>query len=89
MLAVQLAIPALTFLLALLVGAAFPLAGQIEFHRPAATAAKLYTADFMGACLGALLASTLLIPLLGVTAACLLTAALNVLGAVVVLFAKG
>jgi predicted membrane-bound spermidine synthase len=43
---------------------------------------RLYTADFVGASLGALLASTLLIPLVGVTGVCLLTAALNMVGGV-------
>ena len=51
----------------------------------AATASRLYTADFVGACLGALLPSTLLIPLIGVPAVCLLIAALNAVAAVVVL----
>ena len=41
-------------------------------------ASRLYTADFVGAFLGALLACTLLIPLIGVVGVCLLTAALNV-----------
>lgn len=49
------------------------------------TASRLYTADFVGACLGALLPSTLLIPLIGVPAVCLLIAALNAAAGVVVL----
>ena len=55
----------------------FPLANRLEFDGTVAGASRLYTADFVGACLGALLASTLLIPLMGVTGVCLLTAALN------------
>ena len=43
----------------------------------AVTASRLYTADFAGAALGALLVSTLLVPLLGATTVCLFTAALN------------
>lgn len=54
----------------------------------AATASRLYTADFVGACLGALLPSTLLIPLIGVPAVCLLIAALNAVAGVVVLRGK-
>ena len=73
----QAGIPLLTFLLAALVGMQFPLASRLEGQDPAATAARLYTADFLGACLGAFLASTLLLPLLGVSATCLLTAGLN------------
>jgi spermidine synthase len=69
----------LTLLLAVLVGMQFPLANQLEFDGTAAAASRLYTADFIGAFLGALLACTLLIPLIGVAGLCLLTAALNVL----------
>jgi spermidine synthase len=74
-------VPVLAFILALLVGAEFPLANQLEFRTAASTAARLYTADFLGASLGALLAGTLLIPLLGAPATCWLTAALNLVAA--------
>jgi spermidine synthase len=67
----------LTLALAVLVGMQFPLANRLEFDGTAAGAARLYTADFVGACLGALLACTLLIPLIGVTGVCLLTALVN------------
>ena len=70
----------LTLVLAVLVGMQFPLANRLEFDGTAAGAARLYTADFVGACLGALLACTLLLPLIGVTGVCLLTALLNVAG---------
>jgi spermidine synthase len=80
LLAIKTAIGALTFLLAALVGIQFPLANQIEAAAPAGLS-RLYTADFVGASLGALLACTLLIPLLGIPGVCLLTAALNVLAA--------
>ena len=73
----------LTFCLAALVGGQFPLAGAAEPGEPAATAARLYAADLVGASLGALLVSTLLLPLLGVTAVCLLTAALNLMAAAI------
>ena len=66
-----------TLLLAVLVGGQFPLASAAEPGEPAATASRLYTADLVGAALGALLVSTLLIPLLGVTVVCLLSAGLN------------
>lgn len=77
---IQVVIGLLTFLLAALVGMEFPLASRFTAEGAATTASRLYTADFVGACLGALLASTLLIPLLGVTVTCLLTAGLNVVG---------
>jgi spermidine synthase len=67
----------LTLVLAMLVGAQFPLGGGAGTGEPAAVAAALYSADLAGAALGALLVSALLIPLLGVTAVCLLTAGLN------------
>jgi len=78
----------LTFALAALVGALFPLANRIEFDGTNRAASRLYTADFVGAFLGALLASTLLIPLMGVVGVCLLTAALNFLGGIMIQFRK-
>jgi spermidine synthase len=80
---VQAVIALLTLILAVLVGAQFPLANRLQFDGTATGASRLYTADFMGASLGALLASTLLIPLVGITGVCLLTAVLNVGGGVV------
>ncbi|MBI5817530.1 MAG: fused MFS/spermidine synthase [Verrucomicrobia bacterium] len=59
--------------------------GMDSVENATATASRLYTADFIGACLGALLPSTLLIPLIGVPAVCLLIAALNAVAGVVVL----
>jgi hypothetical protein len=75
-------IPVLMFGLAGLVGMQFPAACRLETADAATTAGRLYTADFVGACLGAMLASTLLVPLVGVATACALTAGLNVVGAV-------
>ena len=86
--AVRAVIALLTFVLAMLVGMEFPVASQVEFDGASTTASRLYTADFVGASLGALLASTFLIPLIGVTAVCLLTAGLNVIGGVVVLLRR-
>jgi predicted membrane-bound spermidine synthase len=74
---VKVLIAALTLVLAMLVGMQFPLANRLEFDGTVAGASRLYTADFVGAFLGALLACTLLIPLIGVVGVCLLTAALN------------
>jgi spermidine synthase len=78
----------LTLILAALVGAQFPLANRLEFDGSVSGASRLYTADFMGAFLGALLAGTLLIPLIGVTGVCLLTAAFNLLGGATIQFRK-
>jgi len=81
----RVAVPVMTLALAVLVGMEFPLAGREDFHRAVtSTAARLYTADYIGAALGALLVSTLLIPLLGVVTVCLLAAGLNVVSAAVI-----
>jgi len=87
LLGIKTAIALLTFLVAALVGLQFPLANQLEAAAPGALA-RLYTADFVGASLGALLACTLLIPLLGITGVCCLTAALNALAAAAMWGAK-
>jgi spermidine synthase len=68
----------LTLILAGLVGMQFPLANRLQFDGTIAGASRLYTADFVGAFLGALLTCTLLIPLVGVAGTCLLTALLNI-----------
>ena len=81
----RIAIPLLTLVLAVLVGMEFPLAARVSFQGPAATSARLYTADYIGAALGALLVSTLLIPVLGVAVVCFLTAGLNLLAAGIML----
>jgi len=90
-------IPLLALLLAVIVGMEFPLAGKVVLQRAGssasretdlravtATASRLYTADYLGAALGALLVSTLLIPIIGVIAVCLLAAGLNVLSGAVI-----
>jgi len=69
-----------TLLVAVLTGLVFPLAAKLDFQEASATASRLYAADYLGAALGALLVSTLLIPLIGVTAVCLLAAGLNLVG---------
>jgi spermidine synthase len=74
----------LAAVLAGFVGLMFPLAGKADFRTTADTAARIYTADYLGAALGALLVSTLLIPLCGVVTVCLLTAALNLISGGVV-----
>jgi len=78
------AFPLLTLILAALVGMEFPLAGKADFKGVASTAARLYTADFVGACLGAMLVSTILIPVVGIVTVCLLIGGLNILSGVVV-----
>ena len=79
--AVRVLVTAMTFGLAVLVGMEFPVAARVMGMEVTKTAAGLYGADFVGACIGALLASTLLIPLAGVWPVCWLTAGLNGLAA--------
>lgn len=85
----QAIIPGLALLLAMLVGMQFPLAGKLQYEPAGTTAARLYTADYLGAALGALLVSTWLIPLAGVTAACLGTAVACLLVAGVTAMSRG
>jgi len=84
---VQAVIALFTFALATLVGAQFPVANA-SAKGGSHPAVRLYTADFVGACIGALLASTLLLPLLGVSGVCAITGVLNLLAALLV-FRKG
>lgn len=67
---------AATFALAALVGAQFPIAAALPGQGRSA-AARIFSADLAGGAVGALLVSSLLIPLLGIPAVCLLTAGLN------------
>jgi spermidine synthase len=80
LLLIKAAIALLALILATLVGMQFPLANRLDFDGSVAAASRLYTADFIGAFLGASLAGALLIPLIGVAGVCLLTAALNLAG---------
>ena len=81
----QAALAAAAFALAVMVGAQFALAGRAGgADAVARTASRLYVADFIGACTGALLASAALIPLAGLAATCGLAGVLNVVAAVVV-----
>jgi spermidine synthase len=87
-LATQVGLALLTFALAAPVGAQFPIANRCFLDGADLCASRLYTADFMGASLGALLAATLLLPLLGMTKVCLLTAAMNALAAGTLIWRK-
>jgi predicted membrane-bound spermidine synthase len=96
----QVVFPLAALSLAVLVGLEFPLAGKVlmtggrtlsaepaDVRAVTSSAARLYTADYLGAALGALLVSTLLIPVIGVVNVCLLVAALNVASGAVILIA--
>ena len=55
----------------------------------AATAGTLYTADMIGACVGAMVVGALLVPLLGVWWVCLLVAGLKLLSAIILGVSRG
>jgi spermidine synthase len=74
----------LTFIISFLVGMEFPVASKVSFKTTSKTAAKLYTADLVGAALGAFLVSALLIPLVGIINVCLIIALLNLISGFVV-----
>lgn len=81
----RLLIPLFTFLIAVLVGMEFPLAAKLSFKGKVGDAAgKLYNADLVGAAIGALLVSALLIPLLGIFKVCFLVGVLNLVSGVIV-----
>ncbi len=87
--AAPIVVAVLTFVLGGVVGMEFPMANRAQVDGGALAASRLYSADFMGGFLGAILASTLLIPIFGVTTVCLLTAAANAAGAAVLFLRKG
>jgi predicted membrane-bound spermidine synthase len=76
-----------TFGLAVLVGAQFPLANALATGVRHA-AARLYTADFVGASIGALLTSVWLLPAAGVAGVCWITGGLSLLAALIALGRK-
>jgi spermidine synthase len=81
-------IPALTLLLATVVGMQFPIANRLRQRAVPDAASRLYTADFIGASLGALLASAWLLPVWGLAGTCGLTAGLNLWAGTALLFRK-
>ncbi len=79
--------PVLTIVLAILVGMEFPLSSKLFFKGVANTAGILYSADLIGACIGAIIVSTILIPLLGILKVCIFVAALNLVSGSILIFA--
>jgi len=81
LLTVKIAICLLSGLLGTAIGAQFPLANRGQQGSPAHVVSQLFTADFLGAFVGAILAATVLLPVIGVFGVCLVTGALNALAA--------
>jgi len=69
-----------------MVGMEFPLASKLHFKSISSTAASLYNSDLIGACIGALLVSALLIPLIGIINVCLLVGLLNIISGLIINF---
>lgn len=73
MMAAELGFPVLTAVIGLLVGTAFPIATGLYISSGATVGeagGTMYAADLVGAFLGALLGSVLLVPVLGIAGAC-------------------
>jgi len=87
--AVPAVIACLTFTLAALVGAEFPVANRAVGASAGVAASGVYAVDFVGASLGALLASAWLIPVLGMARMCWLAAGLNLVAAALVVLPRG
>jgi spermidine synthase len=77
----ELLFPMLALVAGELGGAEFPLAVALTRGTPGRVAGLLYGADLVGGCLGAVVTSTLLIPVLGLPATCYAVAALCLAGA--------
>jgi spermidine synthase len=75
--------PALTVVIGFLVGAQFPVAAKLTFSEVEETAGSLYGLDFLGAALGALLITTLVIPFLGIVTTCYFIGTLKLFSAAV------
>lgn len=78
----------LTLIIAILVGMEFPLASKLQFKKVSTTAAQLYNADLIGASIGALLVSALLIPLIGLIKVCMIIAVLNIISGLIIIIKR-
>jgi spermidine synthase len=78
--------PLLMIIIASLVGMEFPLASKLHLRKKNIehTAGVLYGSDLFGACVGALITSTLLIPIIGIINVCILTGILNLISGIIV-----
>jgi spermidine synthase len=85
----QVVFPLLAFLAGLVGGLQFPLASDLwlaEMPGAARAAGYTYGADLLGSCLGALLTTVLLVPVLGIPYACITASALNLGSLLLLLF---
>lgn len=75
--------PVMTAGIGAFVGALFPVAAKLTFREAGSTAGSLYFYDYAGACIGAVLVSALLIPIVGIFNLCFITAVICAAGAFV------
>lgn len=81
----------LTFIVGLINGVGFPLSSACYMRlttSPERSAGTVYGVELYGACLGAILASVVVVPILGIVACCLLAAIVNVTAFVVLLISR-
>lgn len=74
---IRILFPVFMVVLGILVGAEFSLVSVLYYSDIQTTASALFSADLLGGCIGALLVSTVLIPLIGVLTTCGVVAGLN------------
>ena len=87
----QLAFAFLPIIAGFLGGVQFPLAARILFAESGGTgkvAGYLYGVDLLGSCLGAVLASTILIPILGIVGTCMLAFVASVTALLLILLSR-
>lgn len=80
--------PALVLSIGFVVGGQFQTAARIMAGSIAETAANLYTLDFLGSALGALVVGAFIVPLLGMKTTCFLVGILKIATATQLAFAK-
>jgi spermidine synthase len=69
--------PLMTIIIGALVGALFPVASKLKFKEAGETSGTFFFYDYAGACIGAVLVSVLLVPLLGIFWTCVIIAAVS------------
>ncbi|KPJ60406.1 MAG: hypothetical protein AMJ46_06500 [Latescibacteria bacterium DG_63] len=84
---IEVLFPFLTFFAGFIGGLQFPLANKLSLFREkevGMVAGKIYGIDLFGSCIGALFASSVLIPILGIFETCYVVVAFNLVSVVVI-----
>jgi spermidine synthase len=80
--------PLLSVLAGIFVGAEFPLASKLHFKNIHHTAGIIYSSDYIGASIGAILVSALLIPIFGIVKVSIFIGLLNLLSGIILIRKK-